>query len=321
MTPKKTFSIPVSNGILTAEHYKRMKDAVWYFLWCVDRTTKEVADESGNVYGVVLGGMPCRDEDLAGTFGVHVNTIRKWRKRLTKEGYIETTRTPIGYSIKVVKSKKWVGKGAKNVVPLKKSDPHKTVGHSAASDPQKTVTPFESDPHNRGLDPHNRGLDPHERVNPIRHNSDFTKTKQEESTFVLPLDSENPGQDPEELVTFAIKIALSTNAAAAGFYKKCKQELKDTFVKVRPVRDSVERVVRQQVGQMDDFGLKQAGSQLAGVMEAALLSDIETQAAAERLKQAEADAIAASSTKHAQEMEEFERRQQEKLVVVDPFGD
>lgn len=107
MNAKPTFKIPVSNGILTPEHYQRMGDGVWYFMWCVDRTTKELADGTGSVYGIVLGGMPCHDQNIARSFGVHVNTVRAWRIKLTKEKYIQTTRTPNGYSIKVLKSKKW----------------------------------------------------------------------------------------------------------------------------------------------------------------------------------------------------------------------
>jgi hypothetical protein len=159
---KKTFRIPVSNGILTPEHYQRMGDGIWYFMWCVDRTTKEVADGTGNAYGIVLGGMPCHDQDVASSFGVHVNTIRTWRIRLTKEKYIKTTRTPNGYSIKVLKSKKWPKRLTEN------SESQKTVNHNSLS----------VDPQNPGLDPQNPGLDSQQTANAIRQDKDSTKTEQ-----------------------------------------------------------------------------------------------------------------------------------------------
>lgn len=162
MTAKKgTFRIPVSNGILTPEHYQRMGDSIWYFMWCVDRTTKEVADGTGNVYGTVLGGMPCHDKDIASSFGVHVNTIRTWRIRLTKEKYIKATRTPNGYSIKVLKSKKWPNRLTEN------SESQKTVSHSSLL----------GDSQDPGLDPQNHGLDSQQTANAIRQDKDSIKTE------------------------------------------------------------------------------------------------------------------------------------------------
>lgn len=159
---KKTFRIPVSNGILTPEHYQRMGDGIWYFMWCVDRTTKEVADGTGNAYGIVLGGMPCHDQDVASSFGVHVNTIRTWRIRLTKEKYIKTTRTPNGYSIKVLKSKKWPKRLTEN------SESQKTVNHNSLS-----------------VDPQNPGLDPQQTANAIRQDKDSTKTEQKKQDILI----------------------------------------------------------------------------------------------------------------------------------------
>jgi len=97
----KTFLIPVSNGLL--EHCSKMGDAIWLFLWLVDRTTKEKDDK-----GKVLGGMPIRDRDIADTLGgITDRTIRRWRRRLIDGGYIEAINTGHGYSYRVLKSKKW----------------------------------------------------------------------------------------------------------------------------------------------------------------------------------------------------------------------
>jgi hypothetical protein len=108
------FVIPVWNGLL--EHCSKMGEAVWYFLWCLDRTTKEETSEIGSdAVGRVLGTMPCSDSDVAIALGVSKWTVRRWRLQLTEQGYITVTRTPIGYSIQVKNSKKFSKKRAKSV--------------------------------------------------------------------------------------------------------------------------------------------------------------------------------------------------------------
>jgi hypothetical protein len=95
------FRIPVSTGIL--DHYKRMGESIWLFLWYIDKTTFE---ENGQ--GKVLGGKPISDSEPAKVFGVPESTIAGWRKNLNRWGYVRTTRTPFGHTVVVAKSKKWV---------------------------------------------------------------------------------------------------------------------------------------------------------------------------------------------------------------------
>lgn len=121
--PKKTFTIPVSNGLL--EHCSLIGQAVWLFLWCIDKTTKEKVDEkTGDRFGIVLGGMPVRDEDIAESLFVSARTIRVWRRKLARVGYIKIKRAPYGFIIKVAKSKKWkVSELQKSAaLPKKESD-------------------------------------------------------------------------------------------------------------------------------------------------------------------------------------------------------
>jgi hypothetical protein len=103
----KNFRIPISNGIF--EHYGRLKDARWLLDLFVDWTTKEIPSPNGSRDGIVLGGKPIRDEDTACAFGgqCSARTTRRWRQRLAKFGYISQKRTPMGYVIRVKKSKKW----------------------------------------------------------------------------------------------------------------------------------------------------------------------------------------------------------------------
>jgi hypothetical protein len=104
---EKTFRIPISNGIF--EHYGRLKDARWLLDLFIDWTTKEVPNQNGRKDGIVLGGKPIRDEDTARAFRgqCSTRTTRRWRQRLSRHGYISQKRTPLGYVIRVMKSKKW----------------------------------------------------------------------------------------------------------------------------------------------------------------------------------------------------------------------
>jgi hypothetical protein len=97
---EKSFRIPISSGIF--EHCPNMLDAVWLFMWYIDRTTEEDDGE-----GLVLGGMPIVDSKPASTLQVPVKKVRKWRLHLGNNGYIRTLRTPYGHVITLLKSKKW----------------------------------------------------------------------------------------------------------------------------------------------------------------------------------------------------------------------
>jgi hypothetical protein len=176
VSDKPTFRIPISNGIF--EHCKRIGVAVWYFMWCIDATTKEITDDKGRRIGLVYGGAPIHDEDVASLLaGVHVNSVRRWRIHLTREGYIETTRTPNGYSIRVINSKKkWVSDPPKMVTPKPKpakSDPPKMVSDKKCDSPKTGV-----DSPKTGVDSPKTGVDSQEVVNAIRLDKDSTKTNQ-----------------------------------------------------------------------------------------------------------------------------------------------
>lgn len=125
---KRIFDCGVKNSLLTGEHAKRMADAVWLFMLLVDFVTEEVS-EDGERLGKVHGAVPRSDSYLASALGVTERTIRRWRQRLTREGYIKSVRTGYGHKLYIRKSKKWtVGKPDKSG----QSGPERTdrVGHS-----------------------------------------------------------------------------------------------------------------------------------------------------------------------------------------------
>ena len=109
-TGKQNHWFPVSNGIF--EHRKKIKDALWLFLRYIDRTTVEKEGGDGGKVGLVFRGAPIKDIRVASELHCTKRTVCTWRRRLQACGYIKATRTPNGYTIKVLKSKKWISKNA-----------------------------------------------------------------------------------------------------------------------------------------------------------------------------------------------------------------
>ena len=101
---RKVYSLRISNGIL--DHYPRMGEAIWLFLWLVDKTTDEIS-EGGKRIGIVLGGRSVPDHEIAEKFNCSRKTIRRWRSLLVRESYIEIERRGAGHSFKVMNTKKW----------------------------------------------------------------------------------------------------------------------------------------------------------------------------------------------------------------------
>lgn len=101
---QKIHTLRISNGIL--DHYPRMGEAIWLFLWLIDKTTREYAEGSRQV-GIVLGGRPVPDQEIAEKFDCSPKTVRRWRNLLVEESYIEIERHGSGHSFKVMNAKKW----------------------------------------------------------------------------------------------------------------------------------------------------------------------------------------------------------------------
>ena len=106
------FYIQVSNGLLKNGHRKRIGEAVWEFMWCIDKITQ--IDEDGS--GWVLGGKPIQLKELIDDMGVHATTVSRNLNKLQKEGYLGLMRTPRGIKIKVNKAKKIFKKNKGNAV-------------------------------------------------------------------------------------------------------------------------------------------------------------------------------------------------------------
>jgi hypothetical protein len=92
--------IPVWNGVL--EHRDRIGEALWEFLWCLDRVTLE-----SNGLGLVFSGAPVKLETIIADLKGDKETVRRHLKKLVDGKYIRARRTPYGQVIEVLNSKKF----------------------------------------------------------------------------------------------------------------------------------------------------------------------------------------------------------------------
>lgn len=97
---KQSRPIPVWNGVL--EHCCRVACGIWVFLWCLDKITEE---REG--IGVVLGGAPVKISRIAADLQVGEHTVRRHCDHLEKQNYIRRRRTPYGFVIEVLNSRKF----------------------------------------------------------------------------------------------------------------------------------------------------------------------------------------------------------------------
>ena len=103
---EKSWPFPVYSGLLQNGHKKKMGEAIWEFLWCIDKTTVE---ENG--IGWVLGKKPVTIDEIANELEESWRTTQRHLETLRNCHYITITRASKGMVIGVLKSKKWVGKG------------------------------------------------------------------------------------------------------------------------------------------------------------------------------------------------------------------
>lgn len=139
------FYIQISNGLLQSGHRKRMGEAVWEFMWCIDHVTK--IDDDG--FGWVLGGKPIQLKDMTKDMEVHYTTVSRNIQKLVREGYIMVSYAPYGMIIKVSKAKKRFKKDGGNSVekPGDRKKRFSTNAHRFSANakpnirqvPQKTV--------------------------------------------------------------------------------------------------------------------------------------------------------------------------------------
>jgi len=92
-----SYPIPVWNGIF--DHRRNIGSALWVFLWCLDRITRE---DSG--VGFVLGGATVTAGRIAQELHDSERTVRRHLERLGSRGYVALKRDPHGFVITVANS-------------------------------------------------------------------------------------------------------------------------------------------------------------------------------------------------------------------------
>lgn len=141
----KGFGIYVKNNLLEPKHYVGMGEALWLYLWLLDKMTS--VNEHG--MGKVLSGKPITYEDVNEELPVSRQVYIRWIKRLRDAGYINTLRTPKGLVFTVNKAEKIFGKRSINndtsssVKPAKKGSIKNDT--MKAGDVSKTKHQKESD--------------------------------------------------------------------------------------------------------------------------------------------------------------------------------
>jgi len=111
----EAFYFPVHAGLLSPQHKENIGNALWEFLWMISKTTKEMKDDEGETWGIVLGGKPIKMSEIAEEIGSSERTVKRNISRLKDLDYIDSTRAPYGEIYKVKNSKKFVkNRQAKN---------------------------------------------------------------------------------------------------------------------------------------------------------------------------------------------------------------
>ena len=116
--PERSWFFPVYSGLLHNTHKKKIGDAIWHFLWCIDKTTLEEDDpnDPGEKIGWVLQKKPVTIDEIAKQFGESWRTTQRRLEILRSQKYITVARARRGIIIGVLKSKKWTGRKT-NVTP------------------------------------------------------------------------------------------------------------------------------------------------------------------------------------------------------------
>ncbi|MGY3716758.1 DnaD domain protein [Sutcliffiella cohnii] len=109
----ESFYFPTYIGLLSKEHRERIGPALWEFLWFISKTTRDVAEDD-ETWGIVLGGKPIKQSEIAEEMGVSESTVKRNIARLKQYGYVEAKRAPYGEIYRVRNSKKFKKRKVKN---------------------------------------------------------------------------------------------------------------------------------------------------------------------------------------------------------------
>ena len=101
----KGYPIKIWSGLLSDGHTQKIENALWEFIWLVNKVTKE---ENG--IGYVLRGNPIKVEDICKDLKRTYWGVYRHLQQLKKNGYINMKKAPYGLIITVNNSKKFTNK-------------------------------------------------------------------------------------------------------------------------------------------------------------------------------------------------------------------
>lgn len=98
----KGFGIYVQNDLLEPKHFKAIGQALWLYLWLLDKMTS-ITEES---VGKILGGSPIKFSTIKKDLPMSPASYTRYIAALEKAGYITALRTPYGHVFTITKAKK-----------------------------------------------------------------------------------------------------------------------------------------------------------------------------------------------------------------------
>ena len=98
----KGFGIYVKNDLLEPKHFKAIGQALWLYLWLLDKMTSISEDGIGKV----LHGVPIKFEKIKNDLPMSPSSYTRYIEALEQAGYITALRTPYGHVFAITKAKK-----------------------------------------------------------------------------------------------------------------------------------------------------------------------------------------------------------------------
>ncbi|MHB8278717.1 MAG: hypothetical protein ACYDIA_13835 [Candidatus Humimicrobiaceae bacterium] len=98
-----SYPIKIWSGLLSNGHTQKIENALWEFIWLVNKVTKE---EEG--IGYVLKGIPIKVDDICKDLKRNYQSVYRHLQQLKKNGYIDIKKAPYGLIITVNNSKKFI---------------------------------------------------------------------------------------------------------------------------------------------------------------------------------------------------------------------
>lgn len=105
----KGYTIDVRNNLLERKHFEAMGEAVWLYMWFLDKMTS--VNENG--VGKVLGSSAITHDLIFEDLGIPHRTYLRYVDKLRDAGYINTVRLQHGLLVTITKAKKNFSKTAK----------------------------------------------------------------------------------------------------------------------------------------------------------------------------------------------------------------